>query len=351
MKFLFLYMELAGYFHACLKKLVEVHHVKAKVFMWPINPNAPFSFESSAGIEILEKKAYDRQALFASCKDFQPDLIYVAGWVDTDYKYIARYFRKQEIPVICGMDNQWNGNLRQRILSLISRIYLKPYFSHIWVAGMYQYEYARKLGYARNNILMGLYCADFAPLNEAYHKSKAQKEDKYPYTLLYVGRLAKEKASMTLYQVFKELVKESKTSWKLIFVGTGLEYELMEEDENIELRGFIQPEKIPDLAAESGCFVLPSLYEPWGVAVHEFAAAGLPIITSDAVGATTAFVYHGYNGYIFSSGQKDALKNALRKIINHSDAELLQMGDRSAQLSHQITPESWAATLVSVVGS
>ena len=41
-------------------------------------------------------------------------------------------------------------------------------------------------------------------------------------------------------------------------------------------------------------------FEPWGVVIHEAAAAGLPIIASHLCGATTAYVRDGVNGFIIS---------------------------------------------------
>ena len=47
----------------------------------------------------------------------------------------------------------------------------------------------------------------------------------------------------------------------------------------------MQPEDLLAFMSTGKAFVLPSTFEPWGVAVHEFAAAGYPLILSDAVGA------------------------------------------------------------------
>ena len=36
----------------------------------------------------------------------------------------------------------------------------KKYFSHGWVAGIYQFEYDRKLGFEKDKIIFDLYSAD-----------------------------------------------------------------------------------------------------------------------------------------------------------------------------------------------
>ncbi|RMG22259.1 MAG: glycosyltransferase [Bacteroidetes bacterium] len=348
MKILFLYTELAAYFHACVQQLVRHYEAEALIFMWPVNAAAPFQFVSEQHIHIHEKTEYDRPALLRACQAFGPDVVYVSGWGDADYNELARHFRRQGKPVICGMDNQWKGSLRQRLACLAAPWMLKRRFSHIWVAGLYQYEYARRLGYGPENILTGLYCAHLAPFRAVYQQSLPHKQQQYPRNFLYVGRLAPEKDSMTLYRLFQQLHKQ-RQGWKLIMAGTGPEQDQMPGLPGIEMRGFVQPEALPALAAEAGCLVLPSLHEPWGVVVQEFAAAGLPMLVSGAVGARAAFVVEGYNGYVVRPGDPQDLKEGMQRIMQQPDEALLQMGRRSAQLSLQLTPASWAATLLSVL--
>ena len=106
----------------------------------------------------------------------------------------------------------------------------------------------------------------------------------------------------------------------------------------------MQPEDLPKQIAQFGCFVMPSLYEAWGVAIHEAASAGLPLILSSVTGAGTIFLEEAVNGFSFESGNEKALKNSLLNIINSNDDALMLMSQRSAKLSAQITPEIWANT-------
>ena len=38
---------------------------------------------------------------------------------------------------------------------------------------------------------------------------------------------------------------------------------------DIEVRDFLQPHDLVKMIDSTGCFVLPSRFEPWGVVVHE----------------------------------------------------------------------------------
>jgi glycosyltransferase involved in cell wall biosynthesis len=95
------------------------------------------------------------------------------------------------------------------------------------------------------------------------------------------------------------------------------------------------------LAADSknwGVFCLPSLREPWGVVIHECTCSGLPVICSDSVGAADVLVKNDMNGYVFKSGDQEALKQVILQLMNKSDAELIMMGDRSHELSKMNSP-------------
>ena len=99
----------------------------------------------------------------------------------------------------------------------------------------------------------------------------------------------------------------------------------------------------------TGVFILPSHFEPWGVVTHEFAAAGFPLILSDKIGAGTKFLDNGYNGFLFSSNNVQELKQAMLNVINLSSDELLKMGIRSMEKAEEITPTKWANTLMEIL--
>ncbi len=100
---------------------------------------------------------------------------------------------------------------------------------------------------------------------------------------------------------------------------------------------------------QCGVFVLPSTYEPWGVAVHEHATAGFPLVLSDAVGAAERFLVGGENGLRFKAGSVEDLRTAMRAIVERSDDELQAMGARSAALGRTWNPKEWATTAIDLI--
>ena len=348
MNVLFLYSEVAAYSLACAEALHVHHGYQIHIVRWPVHQDAPFKFRAYKGITFYERSEMEADDIFTLYQKLQPQWVYVSGWLDKAYVQVCRKIRSEKTPVICGLDTHWRGDFRQRIASWISPFYFKIRFSHLFIPGIYQYEYARRLGFPPNKILHGLYSADLTPFHEAYERNLKEKQKKYPHNFLYVGRFVTIKGVEELVEAFLELGEEMEHNWNLTLVGAGELSGKLPQNSKLTYRSFVQPDKLPDLAVTAGCYILPSRHEPWGVVLHEFAGAGLPLITSDNCGAATAFLRNGYNGFSHEAGSKKSIKEALKKVIMLSDAELLSMGERSVELSYQISPESWAATMASL---
>jgi glycosyltransferase involved in cell wall biosynthesis len=350
MKVLVLYSEIAGYFVSCVKRFVELHGATVHIVRWPINPEAPFKFSDDPGIVYHERNDFDAAGLLRLATEINPDALYISGWIDKPYLKVARHFFKLGRPVIAAFDTQWRGDFRQRLATWISPFVFKRRFTHAWVPGMFQYEYARRLGFSRDRILTGMYSADTALFDAIYAPAMAAKAKIYPHRLIYVGRYLALKGVLELYHAFKEVSEEHDHDWELVLIGNGPLKDELQETRNIRFRDFVQPSALPALALEAGAFVLPSRSDAWGVVLHEFAAAGLPLISTDAAGAITAFVKEGYSGFVHRRNDKDSLKQVLRKLFAQSDDQLRLMGRRAQELSKQISPDTWAATLKHVVG-
>lgn len=351
MKAVFLYSHLAGYFHQCIITLLETTPVKE---VWVVSERAdhtaPFSFKSYPGLTILYSDELTSKGLEEKLIAFNPDILYVSGWVNREYLRICGLFKQKNRPVVMGLDNQWKGLLRQQVGIYYFRWFLKQHISFAWVAGLYQYEFARKLGFDKSEIIYNLYSADTPLFSKGLELTLEQKNQAYPKVILFVGRFVPQKGIHDLILAFRTLNKDITAGWTLRLVGGGDISDLIQpEDHNIEIHPFTQPDQLPTLFQSSGVFCLASHWENWGVVIHEAATAGLPILASDACGAATAFVKIGYNGYTFKPGNVASLKKALSRIMATPSAELIQMSKRSAELSRQITPEIWAQTFAGLL--
>lgn len=341
MKFLFLYTEIAEYFLACCKELCE--HGEVHIVRWPVNKEAPFQFKINEKIKIYDKSDYDLPQLKQLVNQINPDVIICSGWIDKDYLKITKnYFKK--IPTVMTCDTHWNGSLKQRLAMLVSRFTLLKIFSHAWVPGQIQKQYVLNLGFDKKNILMGFYSCDLDHFESIYQSQKEQKLTHFPKRFLYVGRYYEFKGIKELWQAFIELQGEQPNEWELWCLGVG-DIEPIQHPK-IKHFGFVQPKDLANYTSQTGVFVLPSRFEPWGVVVHEFAASGFPILLSDKVGAKEQFLHEGKNGFTFRADDVNDLKKALQKIINTKESDLLAMGAYSHHLSKTISPKTWVKSLL-----
>ncbi|NND77599.1 MAG: glycosyltransferase family 4 protein [Flavobacteriales bacterium] len=345
-KILFLHSELAKYFIASLKELskkAEVH-----VVHWPINSEAPFKFDKDREINYYPKHEFTSEQLLALCQDISPDMVIVSGWRDKEYMSIIKEL--VQVPVrVMSLDNPWAGKVKQRIWSALSRKSLLPFFTHCWVAGERQRTYARKLGFKENRILDKLYSADselFERVNQI-RVSKTTKERAKRF--VYIGRYSEEKGIDILFDAFLDYSKKPENDWELWCLGTGPLFDQKPEHERIKHFGFVQPEDMPKILEEVDAFVLPSIFEPWGLVAHEMAAAGLPMILTDKVGATEEFLVDGKNGFLVVPGSKNELRVAMEKITQLSEKEYVEMSKVSSELSKRQSPAIWADNVMELL--
>lgn len=347
-KILFLYTELADYFLSCVAALVQEYEVEVHIVRWPVNKEAPFRFNLPEGVKVYDKHEYTRQELLQMVQKIRPSLIFCSGWLDKDYVAVAKSFDKK-IPVVLGLDNHWFGHAKQQVARLLAPFTLQRIFTHAFVAGVPQAVYANKLSFAPNRILQGYYSANVPAFHKQFQDNLQRKSAGFPKRFIYVGRYVPQKGLDILWEAFASLQTEQQNEWELWCLGTGPLQQAAISHPQIKHFGFVQPDKLCEFIDKTGVFVLPSLFEPWGVVVHEFAAAGFPLLCSDKVGAATAFLDHGQNGYTFQAGNVASLQAAMKLVMAKSEQELVQMGERSVALALENTPSIWADKLMKLL--
>ena len=144
--------------------------------------------------------------------------------------------------------------------------------------------------------------------------------------MLFVGRMVPEKGVEDLLDAYEEISQDgSVEGLQLLVVGEGPLLGTLKERcsrkgrGSVVFTGFVAPDKLYPYYAAADVFVLPSRYEPFGVVVHEAAAAGLPVIVSDCCGAAAELVEDERNGFIFRAGDARELAGAIEKLCRSGD--------------------------------
>lgn len=348
MKILYLYAEVMGYTMATIRALAE-RGAEVHVVHWDTKKITPYHPPALPNVFMYRRSELTVDDIQSLARKISPEITVISGWMDKGYLPVAKQLRTRGVPVVAGFDAQWYGTMRQQFASFLGMLgYFTQFYSHAWVSGPYQFEYARRLGFDKKNIVYDLYSADLSLFNKAYNDNLDRKKNKYPHRFLFVGRLEPVKGLTTLMQAWKKL-GETRLDWELHLIGNGSLKPALENIPGVVVKDFMQPEELMHEVANAGCLILPSRGEPWGVVVHEFAAGGLPLIVSDVVGAATMFLISGTNGFCFEANNPEALGVRLLQVINMTDSEIQSMSVNSHLFSRRITPETSAANLLSVI--
>ncbi|HIV09158.1 MAG TPA: glycosyltransferase [Candidatus Spyradenecus faecavium] len=79
----------------------------------------------------------------------------------------------------------------------------------------------------------------------------------------------------------------------------------------VERFGVCPPERIPEALDDCDCGILPSRFDGWGMAVAEYARAGLTLIATQTCGAAEPLIRPDHNGFIVPPEDVAALAQAM----------------------------------------
>jgi glycosyltransferase involved in cell wall biosynthesis len=131
------------------------------------------------------------------------------------------------------------------------------------------------------------------------------------FRYLFVGRLIERKGIDVLLEAFRQV-----RGGELRIVGDGPLGGAVEsaaaQDQRIRFIGHRDGAALATAYREAHVLIVPSLYEPWGLVVHEGLAHGLPVIVTDQVGAGDDLIESGTNGYVVKAGSARALAEAMQ---------------------------------------
>ncbi len=347
MKILYLYSELVGYQIPVFKVYVTSYSAEVHVISWDKNKLKPFVPVPTPGVHHYKRSEYSTKGLIELSKKIAPDILYISGWMDHGYLKVARYFKKRNIKVITGLDDKWKGSFRQRLGSLFFPFIFRRYFSHAWVAGPYQFEFAKRIGFKNEEIIFDLLSANTDVFNKG--ESHELVPEVIPKAFLYVGNFRMVKGFDILIEAFRIYQEEFKGDWSLICVGNGVLGHYMNDNEYIKHLPYSTEEELVEISKHASVFVLPSRNDQWGVVVHEFAALGMPLLLSENVGAKATFFIEGFNGLLFRNNSEVHLAEKMAEFSRMSRDQLIQMSRNSIILSKRIDIKTAAANFMSLL--
>jgi glycosyltransferase involved in cell wall biosynthesis len=159
-----------------------------------------------------------------------------------------------------------------------------------------------------------------------------------PPLLLYVGRVAPVKGIQILLKALELMADEP---FRCVLAG---EWQMPDDPEvygidpehrwrgKVLWLGHQDRQELLDWYRQAALFIMPSLYETFGLSVVEAMAMGLPVIASRA-GALQERITHQANGLLVPPGDPTALADGIRSALRQPETlkRLGQAGQRSVQ--------------------
>lgn len=208
-------------------------------------------------------------------------------------------------------------------------------FDKCLAAGNKQKEFALILGFKKHQIKTGCYSTTI-PEKQIHQKKSNQ--------ILFVGRLEHTKGILEFINWF--ITFPRMRDFKLYLIGYGSLKESIikkiEGFENIIFIGKTDNNTVLKFMSESEMFVLPSIFEPWGVVIQEACLNGCYIVSSKNVGSSSFFIKG--NGYIFEElSELDEVFNNFSSLSVDSKTNI-QM--ESYDMGCKITPKLIAENII-----
>lgn len=200
-----------------------------------------------------------------------------------------------------------------------------------------QFTYKLKHEYRKHPSKIFTY-PNFTDLSNFRSVAKRSKQTESCLHILTVCRLRPWKGLEYAMEAIYEL---SDTNLKWTIVGDGPDDYVAKLDKRIielglqnqiTLRGPMSPDAIHEAYRDAEIFLLPSLYEPFGIVLIEAMAAEVPIVASNT-GGIPYVLGRPTAGLMFRSGNKTELAKALNTLHKNPSIklELIALGNKQVQ--------------------
>ncbi|MBN2830483.1 MAG: glycosyltransferase [Candidatus Cloacimonetes bacterium] len=214
--------------------------------------------------------------------------------------------------------------------SRIINAYEQWFFNQADVISVPTHEYINILdgrGFQRSKMVIfkrGIEASVFYPLNDREAAYPLLKKSKAQFTIMFAGRVSKDKSLDILCNVMKELNKEE-LDIRLVIAGSGPYTEEMKQElkdiPNVLFTGVVQRNKLAGYYNAADFFVFPSITDTFGMVILESLACGCPAIVSN-IGGPKEMIEEGINGFIVPdqmiSSWVAAIKNAYQLFHNNN---------------------------------
>lgn len=277
-------------------------------------------FRKFAKGRIAWKVDYYRKGYLKCLLDFKPDVVVTPSVIEGK---LAKIFLKAR--VVCTADTVKKGRYAKQKWNQVLRTWMYRQCDAWWIPGYAGEEYFREFLGSDHPIYHGSYTNDAVTLNQKMQEYRAEK-DMYrkeigvlpdEFLFLFVGKMIPTRHIEVLLNAMKQLPNEMKI--KFLCIGNGPDFEKAKEYSKQDSRLILIPsvplKELEKYYAIADAYLHPG-EEPYSLALYEAAIAGIPMLSSNKVGAVYDCLENGKNGYIFAFCNAEDLREKIQMMYN-----------------------------------
>jgi glycosyltransferase involved in cell wall biosynthesis len=266
--------------------------------------------------------------VFGALDESQPELVVASGWSTFASQAAVAWCRRHDVPYVLLVESNerearpgWRRAVKEAV---VPRTVRKA--AEVFVVGTLARKSMLARGVEPARISIFADTVDPGPFGSEADRLRPRREELRAeaglgagdLVVLSVARLAPEKGHDTLVAGAALLADPRLV---VVLAGEGPERERLESlAGELGARLVVLPplpwERIVERYAIADVFALLSRHEPWGVAVNEAAACGLPLVLSDRVGAAFDLLEDGRNGILVPADDPHAAADAIEALAS-----------------------------------
>lgn len=309
------------------------------------------------------------RGLGKALRDFNPDVGLMVAYRNRFHMGVWRELRKRGVPIVMRHEATDVAHARSGFKATLRNVVLQRFYATIsafGVIGTEARQHLLRLGVAEEKMYSAPYCVDtdFVAGQVAHwlpQRNRLREEQAIPQeatVFAFSGKLIEKKDPMLMLAALRKLAAEGNAlagKIHLVIAGDG---QLMPElrkavaeaglTKQVHLLGFLNQAEVGRAYAVADALILPSRRgsgETWGLVVNEGMHYGLPALVSDGVGCGPDLVQADQTGWIFPTGDAEALGQRMMQFAQLNQQAREQMRKAVENLIQDYTLEIVAGSL------
>jgi len=321
------------------------------------------------GIQRITTFSPSARGLGKALKDFNPDVGLMVAYCNRFHMGVWRELRKLGVPIVMRHEATDVAHARSGFKARLRDAVLQKFYLTIrafGVIGTEARQHLLRLGVAEQKMYSAPYIVDtdFVAGQVAFwlpQRDKLREEQKIPEeatVFVFSGKLIEKKDPLLILAALRKVAEDGVLSAGKIHLVIAGDGQLMPDlrkavaeaglTKQIHLLGFLNQAEVGRAYAVGDALILPSRRgsgETWGLVVNEGMHYGLPALVSDGVGCGPDLVQADKTGWIFSTGNVEALAERMLQFAQLDRHGREQMHRAIKNLIQNYTLETVAGSL------